>query len=151
MVRPFSATHYNPCWFDREDAICVAFGISTKKLAETLETAGIMHLKHKLGVGVNHCETSNIPHDNSVSRKAALYIVPVVDTISTQAQFESKHLSNYMMVKGLEVTTIADRRSSRQEARHDLMDGRAKKLDDLMDAFTSSSSAPSRARSASTP
>ena len=51
--RPFSTIHYNSTWSDTKDAMCVAYGISTKELAAALETAGIRHLKFTLRVGVN--------------------------------------------------------------------------------------------------
>ena len=48
--RPFTKTHYNPTWFDTKDAMCVAYGITTKELAAALETAGLRYLKHTPGV-----------------------------------------------------------------------------------------------------
>jgi hypothetical protein len=41
----------------------VAYGIVTKKIAATLETAGIRHLKQILGVGVNYKDSDDVPHN----------------------------------------------------------------------------------------
>ena len=108
--RPFSVTHYNPKWFDTKGAMCVAYGITGKTLAAALETAGIQHLKHKLHVGVNVKDQDDVPHDAiSAARPQALYIVPVVRTITTQAQFEAEHLSEYKL-KNLGVPTLIEQR-----------------------------------------
>ena len=99
--RPFCSKHYNPLYFRREDAICVAFGIKTKALTQALETGGIKHLKHVLHVGVNVAEVSNVSSAQiSKSRPAALYIVYVVAAIKSQAQFAETHRSAHMMRKG---------------------------------------------------
>ena len=97
-TRPFSTQHYNPTWFDTKGAMCVAYGITTKELAAALETAGIQHLKHTLLVGVNVKDKDDVPHDAiSAARPQALYIVPVVRTITTQAQFKAEHLSEHKL------------------------------------------------------
>ena len=109
-TRPFSTTHYNPTWFDTKDAKCVAYGITTKERAAVLETAGIGHLKHTLHVGVNAKDRDDVPHDHiSAARPEALYIVPVVRTITTQAQFKDEHLSEYKL-KNLGVPTLMQQR-----------------------------------------
>ena len=114
--RPFSAIHYNPRWFDRPNAICVAYGIQTKELAEELESAGIVHLKYTLKVGVNHNEVSTIPHKKiGVNRPSALYIVPVVNTIKSQAQFAEEHISAHTMGKDAEQTAAT--RKAKLEAK----------------------------------
>ena len=112
--RPFSTQHYNSTWFDTKDAMCVAHGITTKELAAALETAGIQHLKHTLHVGVNVKGQDDVPHDAiSAARPQALYIVPVVRTITTQAQLLSKaeHLSEYKL-KSLGVPTLMQQREA---------------------------------------
>jgi len=97
-VRPFNTSHYNPNWFVSNDAICVAYGITTKALAKALETTGIRHLKHTLLVGVNVKDHDDVPHDGiSSARPQALYIVPGVRTITTQTQFKAEHLSEYKL------------------------------------------------------
>ena len=112
-TRPFSTQHYNPTWFDTEDAMCVAYAITTKELAAALETAGIRHLKHTLLVGVNVKDQDDVPHDAiSAARPQALYIVPVVRTITTQAQFKAEHLSEYKLKK-LGVPTLTQQRERR--------------------------------------
>ena len=109
-TRPFSVTHYNPTWFDTNGAMCVAYGITTKELAAALETAGIQHLKHTLLVGVNVKDQDDVPHDAiSAARPQALYIVPVVRTITTQAQFKAEHFSEYKL-KNLGVPTLTEQR-----------------------------------------
>ena len=96
-TRPYSASQYNGT-FDTKDAMCVAYGITNKQLAESLETAGIGHLKHTLHVGVNFKDKDAVPHGAiSPARPQALYIVPVVRTIKTQAQFKTVHLSDYKL------------------------------------------------------
>ena len=96
--RPFTKTHYNPTWFDTKDAMCVAYGITTKALAAALETAGIRHLKHTLLVGVNVKDQDDVPHDLiSAARPQALYIVAVARSITNQAQFSAEHLSEYKL------------------------------------------------------
>ena len=99
-TRPFSS-HYNPTWFDTKGAMCVAYGITTKELASTLETAGIRHLKHKLLVGVNVKDKDDVPHDGiSAARPQALYIVPVLPRFTTQQQFWGEHKSYYKQTHG---------------------------------------------------
>ena len=92
--RPFDSNHYDAKYFTK-DAMCVAFGITSKTLAATLETAGIQCLKG-LGVGVNVKCQDDVPH-NSISdaRPQALYLVPVVHTITTPQQFKDVHVSYY--------------------------------------------------------
>ena len=90
-ARPFSTTHYNPTWFDTKGAMCVAYGIATKDRAKALESAGIQHLKHTLHIGVNVKDTDDVPHDAiCAARPQALYIVPALSTITTQAQFRAE-------------------------------------------------------------
>ena len=43
-LRPFSTKQYNSMYFDQRDAMCVAYGITTKDRAKALESAGIQHL-----------------------------------------------------------------------------------------------------------
>jgi hypothetical protein len=108
--RPFSVTHYNSTRFDTVDAMCVAYGITTKELAAALETAGLRHLKHTLLVGVNIKDQDDVPHDAiTAAHPQALYIVPVVRTITTQAQFKAEHLSEYKL-KNLGVPTLMEQR-----------------------------------------
>jgi hypothetical protein len=96
--RPFSTQHYNTTWFDTKGAMCVAYGITTKDRAKALESAGIQHLKHTLHIGVNVKDTDDVPHDAICdARPQALYIVPAVRTIATQAQFKDEHLSEYKL------------------------------------------------------
>ena len=73
-TRPFSTQHYNPTWFDTEDAMCVAYAITTKELAAALETASIRHLKHTLLVGVNVKDQDDVPHD-AISAAASSFVV----------------------------------------------------------------------------
>ena len=90
----------------------MAYGITTKELAAALETAGIHHLKHTLLVGVNVKDQDDVPHDAiSAARPQALYIVPVVRTIATQAQFKAEHLSEYKL-KNLGVPTLTQQREA---------------------------------------
>eukprot|EP00966_Prymnesium_polylepis_P303241 7004565-Prymnesium_polylepis.1 len=109
-TRPFSTIHYNSTWFDTKDAMCVAHGITTKELAAALETAGIQHLKPTLHVGLNVKEQDDLPHNHiSAAHPQALYIVPVVRTIATQAQFKAEHLSEHKL-KNLGVPTLMEQR-----------------------------------------
>ena len=109
-IRPFSLTHYNPAWFDTVDAVCVAYGIPTKEFAAALETHGICHLKYTLLVGVNVKDKDDVPHDDiSAARPQALYLVPVVRTITTQTQFKAEHLSAHKL-KNLGVPTLTEQR-----------------------------------------
>ena len=86
--------------------MCVAYAITTKELAAALETAGIRHLKHTLLVGVNVKDQDDVPHDViSAARPQARYLVPVVRTITTQAQFKAEHLSEYKL-KNVGVPTL---------------------------------------------
>ena len=74
----------------------MAYGITTRQLAAALETTGILHLKHILGVGVNVKDKDDVPHDTiSAARPQALYVIPVVRSITTQAQFKAEHVSAY--------------------------------------------------------
>ena len=96
-VRTHDAAHYNPKYFNRDGAICVAYGIASKVLAAALECAGIQHLKYTLRVGVNSKDSDDVPHDGYSSvNLAALYIVQVAARITTQAQFFQEHVSYYM-------------------------------------------------------
>ena len=96
-VRTHDSAHYNPKYFNRDGAICVAYGIASKVLAATLETTGIQYLKYTLRVGVNSKDSDDVPHDGyNFSNLAALYLVPVVARITTQAQFFQEHVSYYM-------------------------------------------------------
>ena len=52
-VRTHDAAHYNSKYFNRDGAICVAYGIASKVTAATLESTGIQYLKYTLRVGVN--------------------------------------------------------------------------------------------------
>ena len=109
-LRPFNTTHYNRKWFDTQDAVCVAYGITTKQLAAMLETAGLLHLKDILLVGVNVKGQDDVPHDGiSAARPQALYIVPVVRTITTQAQFKAEHLSEYKLKNIGMATSVQER------------------------------------------
>eukprot|EP00325_Prymnesiales_sp_UTEX-LB-985_P008247 CAMPEP_0174711496 /NCGR_PEP_ID=MMETSP1094-20130205/12793_1 /TAXON_ID=156173 /ORGANISM="Chrysochromulina brevifilum, Strain UTEX LB 985" /LENGTH=332 /DNA_ID=CAMNT_0015910441 /DNA_START=349 /DNA_END=1348 /DNA_ORIENTATION=+ len=74
-IRPFDSAHYNPTYYNTAGAICVAFGITGKALAATLETAAIKHLQ-------------------------ALYIVPVLPRFTTQQQFWDEHKSYYKQTNG---------------------------------------------------
>ena len=88
----------------------MAYGITTRELAKALETAGIRHLKHTLHVGVNVKDKDDVPHDGiSVARPQALYLVPVVRTITTQALFKGQHLSEHKL-KNLGVSTLMEQR-----------------------------------------
>ena len=88
----------------------MAYGITTKDRAKALESAGIQHLKHTLHIGVNVKDTDDVPHDAICdARPQALYIVPAVRTIATQAQFKDEHLSEYKL-KRLGVPTMTQQR-----------------------------------------
>ena len=81
--------------------MCVAFGITDRARAATLETAGIKHLKHTLHVGVNDKDSDDVPHDRiSATRPQALYIVPVLPRFTTQQQFWDEHKSYYKLTHG---------------------------------------------------
>ena len=109
-IRPFSTIHFNSTWFDTVDAVCVAYGIPTKEFAAALETHGICHLKYTLLVGVNVKDKDDVPHDDiSAARPQALYLVPVVRTITTQTQFKTEHLSAHKL-KNLGVPTLTEQR-----------------------------------------
>eukprot|EP00325_Prymnesiales_sp_UTEX-LB-985_P032348 CAMPEP_0174719302 /NCGR_PEP_ID=MMETSP1094-20130205/30898_1 /TAXON_ID=156173 /ORGANISM="Chrysochromulina brevifilum, Strain UTEX LB 985" /LENGTH=352 /DNA_ID=CAMNT_0015919579 /DNA_START=215 /DNA_END=1270 /DNA_ORIENTATION=+ len=100
-IRPFDSAHYNPTYYNTAGAICVAFGITGKALAATLETAAIKHLKHTLRVGVNDKSSDDVPHDRiSATRLQALYIVPVLPRFTTQQQFWDEHKSYYKQTNG---------------------------------------------------
>ena len=95
-VRPFSAQHYSPTYFNTAGAMCVAYDITDKAVAAALETAGIRHLKFTLSVGVNVKSSDDVPHDGySITRPGALYIVPVQPRFTTQEQFRDEHMSYY--------------------------------------------------------
>jgi len=97
-VRTHDAAHYNPKYFNRDGAICVAYGIASKVLAAILESTGIQYLKYTLCVGVNTKDSDDVPHGGySCSNLAALYLVPCVARITTQAQFFQEHVSYYLM------------------------------------------------------
>ena len=99
-LRTHHAGHYNPLYFNRDGAICVAYGIASKVVAATLESTGIQYLKYTLGVGVNSKDSDDVPHGGySAFNLAALYLVPVVLRITTQAQFFQEHVSYYMQRK----------------------------------------------------
>ena len=96
-VRPRDAAHYNPKYFYRDGAVCLAYGIIDKQLAAMLETTAIQHAKFQLRIGVNTKSHDDVPHDGySPERPAALYAVPVRPHITTQQQFEKVHVSYYM-------------------------------------------------------
>ena len=98
--RTHDAAHYNPKYFNRDGAICVAYGIASKVLAATLESTGIQYLKYTLRVGVNSKDSDDVPHGGySAFDLAALYLVPLVARITTQAQFFQEHVSYYLMNK----------------------------------------------------
>ena len=79
----------------------MAKGLTTKKQAATLETAGIQHLKFEMGVGVNVKSSDDVPHDGySPARSGALYIVPVQPRFTTQQQFRDEHKSYYKQTHG---------------------------------------------------
>ena len=100
-VRPFDSAHYNPAYFNTAGAICVAFGITGKALAATLETAAIQYLKHTKRVGVNDKISDDVSHDRiSATRPQALYIVPVLPRFTTQQQFWDEHKSYYKLTHG---------------------------------------------------
>ena len=94
-------------------------------IAATLESTGIQYLKYTLRVGVNSKDSDDVPHDGySFSNLAALYLVPVVARITTQAQFFQEHLSYYM-----ERTHGASTKEERKLAK------RAAKLAELMEVI----------------
>ena len=98
-LRPFSAAHYDSTWFERFP-LCVAYGIESKSLSASLETAGICHLK-RMEVGVNVKNSDDVPHHGiSAARKQALYVVPVKRTITTVRQFKDEHKSYYKQTHG---------------------------------------------------
>jgi hypothetical protein len=100
-TRPFSSQQYDSTYFNTPGAICVAYGITTKDLAKTLETAGIQHLKYTLCVGVNVKDEDDVPHDAiSAARPQALYIVPVWPRFASQQQFWDEHKSYYKLTHG---------------------------------------------------
>ena len=99
--RPRDACHYNSRYFARDGAMCVAYGVTEKKSAEALETAGIQHLRHVLRVGVNDKSADAVPHDGiCAARPQALYIVPVLPRFTTQQQFWDEHKSYHMLMHG---------------------------------------------------
>ena len=99
--RPRDAAHYNPEYFDRDGAMCVAYGITGKAHSAALETAGIKLLKDDLRVGVNYKSSDDVPHDSySSARPGALYIVPVKPRYTTQQQFWDEHKSYYKLTHG---------------------------------------------------
>ena len=86
--RVTGSTDYDPAWFSRSEALCVAYGIKSREEAELLETAGIHHLSKVMQVGVNVQQVGHVP--NSVitkERPQGLYIVPVVRKFSSQSQY----------------------------------------------------------------
>ena len=100
-TRPRDACHYNPRYFDRDGAMCVAYGITDKLSAEALKTAGIQHLLGVLRVGVNDKSADAVPHyEISAARLQALYIVPVLPRFTTQQQFWDEHKSYYKQTHG---------------------------------------------------
>ena len=100
-VRPRDAAHYNSEYFDRDGAVCLAFGLDDTERAAVLETTAIQHAKWQLRIGVNTKSRDDVPHDGySPERPAALYAVPVRPHITTQEQFEQVHVSYYLKRKG---------------------------------------------------
>ena len=99
-TRPHDACHYNPRYFARDGAKCVAYGVTEKQSAEALETAAIQHLQCVLRVGVNDKSADAVPHDEiSAARPQALYIVPVLPRFTTQQQFWDEHKSYYKQTR----------------------------------------------------
>ena len=116
-TRPRDAAHYNPTYFNRDGAICIARGITAKSISAALETAGIRlrHLKYTLLTGVNTKDSDDVPHDHiSLDETAALYIVPTVSSIATQQQFSVQHVSYYLMNQG---TTKEERKLAKRAAK----------------------------------
>ena len=82
-VRTHDAAHYNPKYFNRDGAICVAYGIASKVLAASLESTGIQYLKYTMRVGVNSKDSDDVPHDGySAFNLAVLYLVPYTFAIT---------------------------------------------------------------------
>ena len=96
-VRPHTAAHYNPRYFDRSGAICLARGIGSKQRSATLETHLIHLTKYELRTGINTKDQDDVPHDTlSPQRPGALYAVPTQAHLTTQQQYTSVHVSYYM-------------------------------------------------------
>ena len=114
-VRPRNAAHYNPKYFDRDGAVCLAYGMTDKQNAAMLETTAIQHAKFQLRIGVNTKSQDDVPHDGySPERPAALYAVPVRPHITTQQQFEKVHVS-YYMERTHGTTTKEERKAAKEE------------------------------------
>ena len=91
--RTCNASHYNPEFFARESAVCIATGFETKAIACDIETKAIAYVK-KLGRCVNATLKGAIPHDGyHAGRTGALYAVPTVTTFKNVAEFHEKHVS----------------------------------------------------------
>ena len=107
--RPFNTTHYNGTCFSPE-AYCLAYGITTKKTAASLESAAINHLKNHMQVGVNVKGQDDVPHDAiSAARPQAIYLKPVVPSITSKEQFDKEHISEYKR-KNMGLPTITQQR-----------------------------------------
>ena len=108
-IRPFNKTHYNETWFSPE-AYCLAYGITTKKTAASLESVAINHLKNHMQVGVNVKGQDDVPHDAiSAARPQAIYLKPVVPRITSRSQFKEEHISEYKR-KNMGVPTVTQQR-----------------------------------------
>ena len=146
-VRPRDPAHYDDAYFNRDSAVCLAYGIDDTQRSAVLETNAIQYAKFDRGIGVNTKSRHDVPHDGySPARPGALYAVPVRPHITTQQQFEEEHVS-YYMERTHGGTTKEERKAAKEERK---AAKRTKLLDELTSppSRCSSFSARSRARRA---